>query len=105
MTVFVENSHPIFKPGVSFDVPIGLDSVQTQALAYAGDGEGEVFTVRLNPSVACRVAFGVNPTAAIGSWRLSADSASFWRMKNGEKIAVIRDGDDDGRINVGELLK
>ncbi len=105
MAVFVENSHPIFRVGDTFDVAAGLNSAQSPEMTYAGDGEGEVFTVRLNPSVACRVSFGVNPTAAAGKLRLPADSASFWRMENGEKIAAIRDGDDDGVLSVAVLLK
>lgn len=63
-------------------VAVGAGSVQSAAL------QG-VF-VRVHTDVACRLAFGANPTAASTSQRMAANATEFFGVRPGDKIAVIQ---------------
>jgi hypothetical protein len=81
------NGHPIQtgeEPAeVNQQVAITAGSVQS-----AGFGTATRF-VRVHTDAICRVAFGVNPTAAATSMRMAANSTEFFGVKPGQEIAVI----------------
>jgi len=65
-------------------IAIGAGSVQSSAfnaktrlVGLSVDGQ------------ACSVEFGSSPTATANSWRLPANSISFWSVQAGQKVAVI----------------
>lgn len=46
--------------------------------------------VRVHADAPCRVAFGVNPTAAVGtSMRMAASATEFFEVQPGHKVAII----------------
>jgi hypothetical protein len=64
-------------------VAIGGGSVQSAAFAST------TRFVRLHADAACRIAFGVNPTAAGTSRRLAAGQTEYFGVIGGQKVAVI----------------
>ena len=64
-------------------VAIGGGSLQSAALG------GVTRFVRLHADATCRIAFGVNPTAAATSQRMVAGQTEYFGVQPGIKIAVI----------------
>ena len=46
--------------------------------------------VRVHADIACRVAFGANPTAAGTSMRMAAGQTEYFGVMEGHKVAVIQ---------------
>lgn len=71
------------EPSPLQQVVVGAGSVQSAAFADT------TRLVRVHSDVVCRVAFGLNPTAAATSMRLAAGSTEFFGVIPGHKVAVI----------------
>jgi hypothetical protein len=67
------------------NIQVAVGSATAQSVAL---GDKTRF-VRLHSDVACRVAFGSNPTASATSMRLGAGSTEYLGVQPGLKIAVI----------------
>lgn len=70
-------------PTASENVTVGASSVQSSVLLTGTQ------LVRLHAVVACRVAFGLNPTAQSTSMRLAAGQTEYFGVTPGHRIAVI----------------
>lgn len=74
----------VMPPRVQQQVAIGGASVQSAAF---GNG---TYLVRVQTDVACRLAFGANPTAAAtSSVRMAAETVEVFNVLAGDKVAVI----------------
>ncbi len=64
-------------------VAIGAASAQSPAFSAATQ------FVRLHADAACRIEFGVNPTAAATSRRMAAGQTEYFGVVPGQRVAVI----------------
>lgn len=83
------NGHVIaagVEPPVVEQAPVTIGVSSTQSAAF---NERTRF-VRLHCDVACRVAFGVNPTASATSKRMAAGQTEFFGVRPGQRVAVIQ---------------
>lgn len=72
----------------------GPPTASENVTVSATSSQGSVFLpatrlVRLHAVVACRVAFGVNPTASASSMRLAAGQTEYFGVTPGQRVAVI----------------
>ncbi len=74
------------EPPVVEQTPVTIGAVSTQSAAF----HQRTRFVRLHCDVACRVAFGVNPTASPTSKRMAAGQTEFFGVLPGHKVAVIQ---------------
>jgi hypothetical protein len=70
-------------PIASSTVAIGAGSVQSAA------HNTKCRLLGISTDAVCSVEFGTNPTATASSFRLPANSISFWRVQPGNRVAVI----------------
>lgn len=86
--------------GLGHSIPTGLEpqTAQVQVAIGAGSVQSAVFDqgtqfVRLHTDVACRIEFGVNPTAAATSKRMAANATEYFGVKKASsgpmRVAVI----------------
>lgn len=88
---------PVIYPGISQTVTFSATSAQSAAvnaqttiirvLALGGD---------------CRIVIGVNPTADSGSTPVMERVPEFFAIRPNEKVAVIREGANNGTLNITE---
>lgn len=99
------------RPAITQNVSIGSASTQSAAFAAGPSsyGYGQAFTqktqhVRVTSTTNCWISFGSSPTAAMASNSiyLPANSAEYFYVLPGEKIAVIQDT-AAGTLNIAEL--
>lgn len=70
-------------------------ALATQSIAITGGStQSAVFgdnvtLVRLHTDVACRIAFGANPTASASSPRMAAGQTEFFGVRPGHRVAVV----------------
>ncbi len=87
----------LHRPGSAQSVTIGATSVQS-AVFSAG-----CTAVCLVGSGACRVTFGVNPTATATATLMPAGVPMGFTVSPGERLAVIQEGASTGALSVTEL--
>ena len=61
--------------------------------------------IRVVSTIACHIAVGVTPTAAVTTPLLPADEVEIIKVSAGEKIGVLRIGSSDGELYVTELTE
>jgi hypothetical protein len=96
--VMDDNHNPIpnaLAPGVSQDVAFD-GSVQSTAFISG------TRMVRLVATQACRIAFGVDPTAGAAGLLLPANVVEYFKTHSGYKVAALKQS-SAGSLNVTEL--
>lgn len=93
-----DKSSPGRPTGNDQNVAIGAASVQNGTAFQASTQ-----MLRLSAMGNCHIAIGTNPTASASSMLLKAtDPATYVRIAQGEKVAVIQDGSSTGNLNISE---
>ena len=85
--------------GVTLKVTSASSNARTDAFT-----DGTEY-VRVVSTIACHIAVGVAPTAAVGTPLLPANEVEIIKVSAGEKIGVIRIGSSDGELYVTELTE
>lgn len=84
------------RPTATQNVAFTAASAQSTATASS------TIIVRLAATQDCYVAFGTNPTAAVGAMLIKAGTVDYFKSYPGEKIAAISAG-TDGILNIAEM--
>lgn len=88
---------PVIYPGASQTVAFTATSAQSAAV-----GAQTTIIRVLALGADCRVVIGANPTADAGSTPVMARVPEFFAIRPNEKVAVIREGADNGTLNITE---
>jgi len=90
------NVAQVITPGASQNVAIGAASTQSAAFSQS------TTMVRVAPTVDCRIALGLNPTADATSMLLFGGQPEVVAVGRGHKVAVIQQS-GGGTLNVVEV--
>lgn len=101
MTILARDS---FGAAIAAIYPGTTQEIDTTASSGQSAAVGATTTiVRLVTKTApCRVAFGANPTAAAADTLLPLGVPEYFAIRPGDKIAAIRDGASDGKLQITE---
>lgn len=72
-------------PPVAVQTPVDFTGTSTQSAAFAATTR----FVRLRSDATCHFVVGVNPTATTNSTPIDANSAEYFEVPAGQKLAVI----------------
>ena len=89
--------------GLRHGTVLKLTSGSTSSLSDAFTDGTEY--IRVVSTIACHIAVGVAPTAAVTTPLLPANEVEIIKVSAGEKIGVLRIGGSDGELYVTELTE
>src|SRR5262245_25272589 len=72
-------------PALVDQTPVAIGGGSLQSAAFSTNTR----IVRLHCDAVCSIAFGTNPTADANSARMAANQTEYFRVRAGQKVAVI----------------